>query len=162
ANDTNADWPIVEGYGALVARYAAGLPVLLATPVTRIAWGRRGVAVETAKGVVQARAAVIAVPTNVLAGGAIRFDSPLPVAKQEAIHKVPLGNAEKVVFHVEGDPFGVRPGTFGVARVDVRTAGFQFYPFGRPLVVGFLGGSCARELAKAGEFAMVDFGIGEL
>src|SRR5215468_5034840 len=59
ANDTNADWPIVEGYGALVARYGEGVPVLLSTPVTHIAWGRRGVAVETARGVVQARAAVI-------------------------------------------------------------------------------------------------------
>jgi len=162
ANDTDLDWPIIEGYGALVARYGQGLPVWIATPATRIAWGGRGVAVETAKGTVQARATVIAVPTDVLAGGAIHFDPPLPIAKQEAIHNVPLGNAEKVVFHVEGNPFDVRPGAFGVARVDVRTAGFQFYPFGRPLVIGFLGGSCARELASAGAEAMISFGIDEL
>jgi monoamine oxidase len=162
ANDTDVDWPIVEGYGALVARYGQGLPVSLATPATRVAWGDRGVAVETAKGAVQARAAVIAVPTDVLAGGTIRFDPPLPSAKQEAIRNVPLGNAEKVIFHVEGNPFDVRPGTFGAARVDVRTAGFQFHPFGRPLVIGFLGGSCARELAAAGPEAMIAFGIDEL
>ncbi|HUL04916.1 MAG TPA: NAD(P)/FAD-dependent oxidoreductase [Candidatus Acidoferrum sp.] len=162
ANDTDTDWPIVEGYGALVARYGQGLPVWLATPATRIAWGGRGVAVETPKGTVHARAAVVAVPTDVLAGGAIRFDPPLPIGKQEAIHNVPLGNAEKVIFHIEGNPFGFRPGTFGIARVDVRTAGFQFYPFGRPLVIGFLGGSCARELAAAGPEAMISFGIAEL
>src|SRR5262249_43412118 len=72
-NDTNVDWPIVEGYGALVARYSEGLPVSLATPATRIAWGDHAVAVETPKGTVRARAAIIAVPTNVLAGGSIRF-----------------------------------------------------------------------------------------
>lgn len=162
ANDTNVDWPIVEGYGALVARYGEGLPILLAAPATRIAWGDHAVSVETLKGTVQARAVVIAAPTNVLAGGAIRFDPPLPIAKQEAIHNIPLGSAEKIVFQVEGEPFGVRPGSFAVARVDVRTPGFQFYPFERPLVIGFLGGSCARELAATGEGAMIDFGISEL
>jgi len=163
ANDTNVDWPIVEGYGALVARYGEGLPVSLATPATRIAWGDRAVAVETVKGMMQARAAVIAVPTNVLASGAIRFDPPLPIAKQDAIHNIPLGNAEKIIFQVEGDPFGMQPGTFGIARGDVSyTAGYHFYPFERPLVIGFLGGSCARDLAAAGEEAMIDFGIGEL
>ncbi len=163
SNDTNIDWPIVEGYGSLVARYGEVLPVSLATPAARIAWGDHAVTIETAKGTVQARAAVITVPTNVLASGAIRFDPPLPTAKQEAIHNIPLGNAEKIIFRIEGDPFGMRPGSFGIARADVPyTAGYQFYPFERPLVIGFLGGSCARELAAAGEDAMTAFGIGEL
>jgi monoamine oxidase len=163
ANDTNIDWPIVEGYGALVARYGEGLPVSLATPATRIAWGDHVVAVETRRGTVRARAAVIAVPTNVVAGGAIRFDPPLPIAKQEAFHNIPLGNAEKIVFRIEGNPFGERPGVFGVAGGDdTYTGGYQFRPFERPLVIGFLGGSCARELAAAGEEAMIAFGIGEL
>ncbi|MGH6959961.1 MAG: flavin monoamine oxidase family protein, partial [Dongiaceae bacterium] len=163
ANDTNVDWPIVEGYGALVARYGEGLPISLATPAKRIIWGDRAVAVETGSGTVKARAAVVAVPTNVLAGGAIRFDPPLPIAKQEAFHNIPLGNAEKIIFRVEGNPFGMRPGVFGVARADMPyTAGYQFNPFERPLVIGFLGGSCARELAAAGEEAMIAFGIGEL
>lgn len=163
ANDTGTDWPIVEGYGALVARYGEGLPVWLATPATRIAWGDRAMAVETARGTVHARAVVVAVPTNVLAGGAIAFDPPLPIVKQEAFHNIPLGNAEKIVFRIEGDQFGMRPGVFGVARADVSyTAGYQFCPFERPLVIGFLGGSCARELAAAGEQAMISFGIDEL
>lgn len=151
ANDTDVDLPIVEGYGALVARYGAGLPVSLATPATRVAWGDHAVVVETARGTVTARAAIIAVPTSVLAAGSIRFNPPLPVAKLEAIHNVPLGNAEKVIFEIEGDPFDMRPGSFGIARAEVRTAAFQFFPFKRPLAIGFLGGSCARELSEAGE-----------
>ena len=83
--DTDTDYPVLEGYGALVARYGKGLPVSLSTPVTRIAWGGRGVTVETAKGSLRAAAAVIAVPTNVLAAGAIRFEPKLPPTKAEAI-----------------------------------------------------------------------------
>src|SRR6185312_6883233 len=132
ANDTDIDWPIVEGYGALVAHYGAGLPVSLATPAACIGWGDHAVAVETPRGTVTARAAIIAVPNSVLAGGAIRFDPPLPAAKLEAIHNVPLGNAEKIIFEIEGDPFDMRAGSFGIARADVRTAAFQFFPFERP------------------------------
>jgi len=162
ANDTDVDLPIVEGYGALVARYGAGLPVSLATPATRVAWGDHAVLVETARGTVTARAAIIAVPTSVLAAGSIRFNPPLPVAKLEAIHNVPLGNAEKVIFEIEGDPFDMRPGSFGIARAEVRTAAFHFFPFKRPLAIGFLGGFCARELSEAGEEAMIAFGLDEL
>jgi len=143
AHDTDVDWPIVEGYGAVVARYGEGLPVSVATPATRIAWGDHAVAVETQKGTVRSRAAVIAVPTNVLAGGSILFDPPLPTAKQEAIHNIPLGNAEKVVLQIKGDPFAMRPGSFGIASADVSaTGGYQFYPFGHPVVIGFFGGTC--------------------
>ena len=162
ANDTDVDLPIVEGYGALVERYGTGLPVSLATPATRIAWGDHAVVVETARGTVTARAAIIAVPTNLLAAGSIGFDPPLPVTKLEAIHNVPLGNAEKIIFEIEGDPFDMRPGSFGIARAEVRTAAFQFFPFRRPLAIGFLGGSCARELSEAGEDAMIAFGLDEL
>ena len=162
ANDTDIDLPILEGYGALVARYGAGLPVSLSTPATRVGWGDHVVSVETPRGTVTARAAIIAVPVSVLAGGAIRFEPPLPVAKKEAIDNVPLGNAEKIVFEVERDSFDMRPGSFGIARAAVRTAAFQFFPFERPLAIGFLGGSCARELSEAGEDATIAFGIDEL
>ncbi|MGH6960449.1 MAG: FAD-dependent oxidoreductase, partial [Dongiaceae bacterium] len=61
--DTDTDFPIVEGYDTLVARYGAGLPLSLATPVTRVAWNDRGVTVESAKGCLRASAAIVAVPT---------------------------------------------------------------------------------------------------
>ena len=44
---TGACFMIKEGYGALVARMGAPLPVRLATPATGIDWGGDGVAVET-------------------------------------------------------------------------------------------------------------------
>ena len=46
-----------QGLGAVLAKLAAGLPVRLSTPVTRINWGgRAGVEVETAQGTIDARA----------------------------------------------------------------------------------------------------------
>ncbi|MGH6930496.1 MAG: flavin monoamine oxidase family protein [Dongiaceae bacterium] len=161
--DTDTDWPIVEGYGALVARYGQDLPVSLATSVTKIGWGGSSVVVESSRGAARARAAIIAVPTGVLAAGSIRFDPALPPAKAEAIQQIPLGVAEKVVLRVEPHALEVEPGSFGVPRADTpRTIAFQFHPFARPIVVGFLGGACGHDLRTAGEAAMTGFAVDEL
>ena len=40
-----------------------------------------------------------------------------------------------------------------------RTVGFQFFPFDRPLVIGFLGGPCARDLLADGPGAMTAFAV---
>jgi monoamine oxidase len=57
----------------------------------------------------------------------------------------------------------MRPTSFGVARADsAHTVGFQFFPFGRPLVVGFLGGPCARHMLAEGAGATTAFAIDEL
>jgi monoamine oxidase len=157
------DWPIVEGYGAVVARYGASLPVSLATPARRVARVRGSVAVETPNGTVRGRVAIVAVPTAVLANGGIAFDPPLPIAKQEAIHNLPLGCAEKIVLQVDGNPFGMAPMSHATGRSDtVRTANYQFFPFGQPLVIGYVGGSFARELESAGADAMTAFALDEL
>jgi monoamine oxidase len=161
--DTDTDWPIVEGYGALVARYGEGLPVSLRTLVTSIIWGGSSVVAESSAGTVQARAAIVAVPTGVLASASIRFDPALPPAKDEAIREIPLGVAEKVVLQIEPQVLAVEAGSFGVPRADTpRTIAFQFYPFARPIVIGFLGGALGRELVAAGEAAMTDFAVAEL
>ena len=50
------DFPVEDGYGTLVARHAAKLPVRLSTPVTSIDWSGKGVRIETASGTVTAKA----------------------------------------------------------------------------------------------------------
>ena len=67
------------GIGAFVARrLGEGLDIRLRTPVTRVIWGGSGVAVETPRGTVTARSAIVTVSTGVLGAGAIAFDPPLP------------------------------------------------------------------------------------
>jgi monoamine oxidase len=162
-SDTGNNWPVVEGYGAVVARYGAGLPVRLNTPVSAIEWGGGGVVVSTPGGALCALRAVVALPPSVLADGSIRFMPALPVAKQEAIHHIPLGIANKAFLAFDGDPFDMPEMSFATAASDRRRAvSLQFRPFGQNLVMGYLGGTLARELELAGSTAMTDFVLAEL
>jgi monoamine oxidase len=161
--DTGNNWPVVEGYGTIVARYGAGLPVRLDTPVSAVEWGGTGVAISTPAGTLRARSAIVTVPPSVLADGSIRFTPALPVAKQEAIHHIALGIANKVFLAFDGDPFGMPEMSFVTASSDRRRAvSLQFRPFGQNLVMGYLGGTLARELERAGAAVMTDFVLGEL
>ena len=84
------------GIGAFVARrLGEGLDIRLSTPVTRIAWDGDGVAVETARGTITARSAIVTVSTGVLGAGAIVFDPPLPDATQAAIDAIADGAGDE-------------------------------------------------------------------
>lgn len=156
----DANWRVEAGYGALLARYGAGVPVELGTPAERVRWGGRGagVAVETPRGTLRARAAIVTVSTNVLAAGGIAFDPPLPEARREALAGVPVGEANKVALAFDGDVFDWPEG--GYLRFEHRTPEairFEIRPFGRPIAIGYLGGRFAAELEAAGPAAMIAF-----
>jgi monoamine oxidase len=158
------DWPVVDGLGALVARCAGGLAVELATPVLRVAWGRRsGVALETPRGVLEARAALLTVSTGVLAGEAIRFDPPLPEWKRDAIAAFPMGSCNKVAFGFTRNPFGDLDTVLLLPDLGPdRSVEFLLRPGGRDLAVATFNGPFAAELAGQGAGAMRDFAVGEL
>ena len=155
------------GIGAFVARrLGEGLDIRLSTPVTRVSWGGAGVSVETARGTVTARSAIVTVSTGVLAAGAIVFDPPLPAATQAAIHALPMGLAMKVALRATGpDRLGL-PLHCSIDRQVKRsgdpTMGFQCWPYKRDYVQGWVGGPVAWELARAGDSAAVDFALGQL
>jgi len=160
-HDTGYNWPVLEGYGALVAAYGAGLPVKLSTPALAIDWQGPSVRVETPSGTLAARAAIVTLPTGVLADEKVRFRPALPAAKLAAIEHLPLGVADKVFFRVTGDPFGLPADSFVRGRHDSsRTSAIQIRPFGRDIISCYLGGSYARELEETG--AMIDAVWGEL
>lgn len=160
---TGFDWPVPEGYGTLVARYGAGLPVRLSTPATLVRWSGKDIAVETPAGTLRARTVIVTLPPSVLQAGGLLFDPPLPAAKQEAIAGIKVGTANKVFIAVNGDPFGMPDTSYGTASADRRrVASLSFKQFGRDLVGGYLGGDLAEELELAGDAAMIEFVIGEL
>jgi monoamine oxidase len=66
------------GYGRLVARFGAGLPVRLDRPVTAIHTRRDHVDLVTPAGTLRAGRVILTVPLGVLAAGRIRFEPPLP------------------------------------------------------------------------------------
>jgi monoamine oxidase len=160
-HDTGHNWPVKEGYGSLVQAYGKGLPVKLSTRATTIDWSGPGVSVSTSNGLLRARAAIVALPTTVMAEDRVQFSPTLPAEKRSAIENLPLGVADKVIFRLTGDPFGMPADSFVRGRHDTsRTCSLQIKPFGRNIVSCYFGGSFARELEERG--TMVEAARAEL
>ena len=153
ASGTN--WRLPGGYGAFIAGLGAGLPAALGTRATAVSEGST-IRVETDRGPIEARAAIVAVSTAVLASGAIRFDAAAD-GHLDAASRLPLGLADKVFLSL-AEPEAVPPESHLLGRFDsARTGSYYLRPFGRPVVECFLGGLLARELETAGEAAAVAF-----
>ncbi|WP_245930813.1 flavin monoamine oxidase family protein [Methylobacterium radiodurans] len=157
-----SDWRITEGYGRTVAQFGDGLPVALSTPVSAIDHGWAGqVWLETPRGTIRARAAIVTVSTNVLASEAIRFVPALP-EKIAAAQGLPLGLANKVFLElVTPDELPKDAHLIGNVRA-TRTGAYHLRPFGRPVIEGYFGGHLARDLEAAGEAAAAAFALDEL
>jgi monoamine oxidase len=158
AADLDPNYFTREGFGALVARWGADVPVTLSTPVQRIRWDGPGVAVETPRGSLRGRAVIVTVSTGVLAFDAIDFLPDLPESHQAAIFDLPMGLLTKIPVSVRGERFGLAP--FDDLLIERRARHdlfFLCFPFDLDLMVGFVGGDFAWEIEAAGEAAAVDF-----
>jgi monoamine oxidase len=158
------DWPVLDGYGALIARHAQGIPVELETPVTRLSWGgKAGVAVETPRGTIEARAAIVTVSTGVLAAEVIRFAPSLPDWKLEAIADLPLGSCNKVALGFTRNPFGDLDTVMLMPDLGPdQSVEFVLREGGRNIVTTMLNGPFAKELAAEGARAMADYALTQL
>lgn len=159
--DPGEDYPVEDGYGALVARAAGDLPVKLDTAVRSINWRTRQIVVETTRGRLKTSQVIVTVPTAVLTAGGIRFDPVLPDATLEALADCPLGAFEKIAMLLDRPLDG-----YGHAYSDVidgppigrEPVNLHVQPFGRPLLVAHLGGRSAEMLVAEGEAAMAAAG----
>ena len=146
------DLILPQGYGALVERFGAGLPVRLATPVRRISWGGQGVRVETDAGALSARAAIVTVSAGVLAADSIRFDPALPALTQSGIAGIGMGALTKVGLSFGRERFGLPPNSnLWDARGPRAGFNFECFPFDRDIVIAYFGGDHAREVVRLGE-----------
>jgi monoamine oxidase len=152
--DTEINWRVRRGYGALMTAYGAPCPLALNTEVTLIAHSGKRVRIETSRGTLTASKVIVTVPTNLIADEAIRFHPALP-AKVEAARGLPLGVDDKVMLAL--DEPGALPKDGNLRGATMRTAmgSFHLRPFGQPCIEGFFGGTFARELEDlgAGAFA---------
>jgi monoamine oxidase len=157
-NDTEENWPLREGYGALVARWGAEIPVTLNAAVTRVRWGSSGVVVETAKGSISGRRLLLTVSSNMLASGRIAFDPPLPDWKLAAAGDVPLGVHNRIGIMLKHNPFGPDAPTSATIMLEGEMPiATQLRPFGYDYVVGVTGGRHGAWLERAGAAASVDY-----
>jgi monoamine oxidase len=150
-DETDVNWAVREGLGAVVARAADGLDVVLDCPVSAIDWAGPGVRVSTARGTLECRAVVVTVPTTLLARGEPRFSPELPPEYGEAFAGLILGVADKVF--IEMEPGALPAGeTLHIVASDAttRTASITVRPAGHELILVFFGGGYARELETAG------------
>ncbi len=161
-----SDWPVQEGYGSLVARWAEDVEVSLDTRVERInSSGKRGnrIRVETSRGEVQARAVLITTSTGVLAAGDIDFEPGLPSWKTDAIHALPMGPVNKIGVHFDRDVWGPdQRGTHFGDGTESELACLDLNVFGFPVGVVFTGGRFAAALEQEGQRASEDYGIARL
>jgi monoamine oxidase len=157
-NDTEENWPVESGYGALIQRVAAGVPVEVATPVAAIDWSGKHVSLNTPRGVLHAKAVIVTASTNVLAGGGLRFTPALPPDVEAALDAVPIGCAEKVALRLDRPLDGVPPNSFATISLEGDTPlNFYLNPFGQPIVHASLGGNFGRAIEAEGEAAMIAF-----
>ena len=146
-----------EGYGALLARLATGLPVQLSTPARKIDWGGV-ITVETPKEAIRARAAIIT--ASIAALRRIDFTPEWPKGHADAIAALTLGQQEQIALDLSGNPLDLDPDDLVFEKANgQRTAVLLGNIGGSNLSVISVGGEFARQLAKAGEDALRDFAI---
>ena len=149
----------LDGYGSLVRRRFATMPVALGTAATAIDWSGGGVRVATTEGTLDAAAVILTVPIGVLTSGVIRFTPDLPDSTRDALGGLGMGAYSKVGLRL--DPARIDLKAVGDAvsvarRGDQdRTIYFEVSPFDRPLAVANIGGDGSRALCDLGEAAAV-------
>ena len=152
--ESTHNWAVAQGLGSVVAHSAAGLRVTLGAQATTIRWDEKCVRVDTPRGSIRARAAIVTVPTSVLASEDIKFAPQLPARFTNAFAAIPLGVVNKVFIRVEegGLPFA---GTTQLIGTDTtsRTASYTVRPAGQPLIAAFFGGELSWELEQRGELS---------
>jgi len=157
AGEREADAFCRQGYGALLAKLAANIPVQLSTPVTELEWGS-GLEVRTPKGRIRARTAIVTVSTGVLASGAIQFTPVLPKRQLDAVNALSLGSFEHVAFELPGNPLGLPADDLVFEKAaGPRSAALLANVGGSALCMVEIAGPLARDLAREGEAAMTAY-----
>jgi monoamine oxidase len=155
--DSGVNLAVRGGYGALISRLAEGLPIQLGARAVTINVHAGGVCVETSQGIVQAARCILAIPVSQLPK--LRVNPGLPSQLFSAAEAVPLGHAEKIAFAFEKSVFDPALGS----SVDIQDGQdcitFELHPHGRPITIGHVGGSLARDLIGQGQDAVKEFAL---
>ena len=159
--DSNINWRVRRGYGALMAAYGASLPLVFNCAVTLIDHSAKRLRIETTQGTLTADKVVITVPTNLIADEAVRFFPALP-EKVDAARGLPLGLADKVMLALDDPELLPVDGNLRGATMRAEMGTYHLRPFGQPCIEGFFGGRFAQTLEDAGDGAIAAHSIDEI
>jgi monoamine oxidase len=154
------NWHARAGFGAIIAHFGRGLPVRLDTRVREIAWSGRSVSVETDRGRIRAKAAIVTLPVGVLKDGAVKFTPELPDWKTRSLDGLAIAHYIRVLLKFRDDVFG-RPNGSWVAHRVGSAEGFSFWinPGGHGVTHAVAGGRFAVDLELAGADEAVDLAV---
>jgi monoamine oxidase len=158
---SRTNWRLPGGMGRMIEEAASALPLSLNMPVKAVDHGGRRVRVHCKEGIIEAAAVIVAVPTDILARGDIRFEP----AIDDHLHAaacLPLGSVDKLFLRLTKAE-AVPPEThlLGTPR-SALTGSYYLRPFGRPVVECFFGGIAARAMSELGDAGRTAFAIEEL
>jgi monoamine oxidase len=159
-DDAEPNRMVAQGLGTLIARLAYGLPVAVNTRARRISVAGKQVRIETERGALNTRAAIVTPSIGVLASGAIAFDPPLEAGLQSALGGLQMGLLTKIALQFnQGSPTLAFPqNTLIVPQSpDDRGHCFLIKPLGAPLAVCLVGGSLAWDLSRQAQATNGDF-----
>lgn len=151
-----------QGFGALLASHATGMPVQLSTPVTQIDTNSRSgrVEVRTPRGTIGGRYVIVTASTGVLAAGKIAFSPELPKRQLDALARLKLGSFDHVALELAGNPLGLQRDDLVFEKsVGAQTAALLANINGTPLATVSIGGRFGRELSGKGDKAMIEFAV---
>ncbi len=161
SGDRNNNAFCPQGFGSILTKLAAGLPLLPATQVRTIEWwSRLRLEVDTTKGAFRTAAAIVTVSTNALAAGKLKFEPNLPKRHLDAVNSLRLGSHDHVALELPGNPLGLRADELVFEKSEnSQTAAILGNMSGTTLCVVDVGGDFGRDLSAKGEAAMIDFAL---
>lgn len=151
-----------QGFGALLASQAAGIPVQLSAPVTQVDTTSRSgrVEVRTPRGTIGGRYAIVTASTGALASGQMSFTPELPKRQVDAIARLKLGSLDHIALELAGNPLGLQRDELVLEKSSgPQTAALLANINGTPLATVSVGGRFGRELSAKGDKAMVEFAV---
>jgi monoamine oxidase len=159
--DTEINWRVPRGYGALMVAYGAPCRLALNTQVTLIDHSGKRLRIETSRGTLSADQVIVTVPTNLIADETVCFRPSLPV-KVDAARGLPLGVDDKVTLALSEPEALPKDGNLRGATMRSAMGTYHLRPFGQPCIEGFFGGRFAKALEDAGEGALAAQAIDEI
>ncbi|AMN38774.1 flavin monoamine oxidase family protein [Rhodoplanes sp. Z2-YC6860] len=150
-----------QGYGALLAKLAEGIPVEMDSPITAVDTSK-GARVEatTSRGIVSGRYMICTASIGVLASERIKFDRGLPKRQLDALAALKLGSLDHIALDLPGNPLGLQRDDLVFEKASgPRTAALLANVSGTSLSVIEVGGKFGRDLMAQGDMAAVDFAV---
>lgn len=157
-DDTDENWPLYAGYGALLEAAANNLNVQFNSAVQAVNYENADVKVTTARGTLRAKQLVVTVSNGILAARDITFTPDLPVEKKECIDALPLGCYNNLGLLYEKDPFGPdAPERIDYSDGNEVNLALKLKPCNLPYVYVAVAGRTARWLEKQPASASEDY-----